>query len=100
LAAGYFFIKFKGTSSFKFKKIVFSGLRQKNVAYPFPWDSHCKLQIAESQSSDSGNRLAANLSIAGISIPVQIKEIRSGMPISAISQSGRPIAAKNQRSSF
>jgi hypothetical protein len=30
---------FKGTSSFKFQKIVFSGLRLKNVAYPFPWGS-------------------------------------------------------------
>ncbi len=37
-----FFWKFKGTSSFKFQKIVFSSLRQKNVAYPFSWGSRWK----------------------------------------------------------
>jgi hypothetical protein len=35
------FLKFKGTLSFT-KKKNFSGLIQKNMAYPFPWGSHCK----------------------------------------------------------
>jgi hypothetical protein len=39
-----------------------------------------------SEPADSGNRLAAIVSIAGISLPLQIKRIISGTPISAISQ--------------
>jgi hypothetical protein len=54
------------------------------------------------QIADSGNRLAAIVSIAGISLPLQLKRILTSMPISAIIQfnSGRPIAAKNQRPGF
>jgi hypothetical protein len=86
LAAGYFFEKFKGTSSFKFQKNRFQRLKTKNVAYPFSWGSRCKLLTAESQSLDSGNRLAAIVPIAGISFPLQFKRIHSSLPISAISQ--------------
>jgi hypothetical protein len=46
--------------------------------------------------ADSGNRLAAIVSIAGLSLPLQFKQIRGGMPISAISQQRAPFAAKNQ----
>jgi hypothetical protein len=42
--------------------------------------------IAVSQPADSGNRLAANVSIAGISLLLQIKRIICSTPISAISQ--------------
>jgi hypothetical protein len=46
------------------------------------------LQITDggSQPADSGNRLAAIVSIAGISLPLKIKRIISDAPISAISQ--------------
>jgi hypothetical protein len=40
--------------------------------------------IAESQTADSRNRLAATESIAGISLPLQIKQVSSDMAISAI----------------
>jgi hypothetical protein len=42
--------------------------------------------IAGSQSADSGDRLVAVETIAGISLPPQVKRIRSGVSISAISQ--------------
>ncbi len=62
----------------------------------------CPLQItiAVSQSADSGNGLAAIDPIAGIGLPLQLKQISSGMPISAISHSGKPIAATNHRTGF
>jgi hypothetical protein len=44
------------------------------------------LQVSTSQPADSGNRLAAIVSTAGISLPLQFKRISSGKPISAISQ--------------
>jgi hypothetical protein len=50
------------------------------VAYPIQWGARCN------QPADSGNWLAAIVSIAGISLPLQIKQIISGTPISAISQ--------------
>ncbi len=44
----------------------------------------------ESQSANSGNRFAAIEPIAGISLLLQFKQIRSCMPISAISQEWDP----------
>jgi hypothetical protein len=56
------------------------------VAYLIQWGARCKKLIAVSQPADSGNTLDAILSITGISLPLQIKRMISGMPISAISQ--------------
>jgi hypothetical protein len=53
-----------------------------------------------SQPADSGNRLGAIVSIAGIRLPLQFKQISSGWPISAISHSGKPVAATNYRFGF
>ncbi len=55
---------------------------------------------AVSQLADSGNRLAAIVSTAGISPPLQIQRISSGMPISAIINSGKQIAATDHRTGF
>jgi hypothetical protein len=56
------------------------------VAYPIQWGARCKKLIALSQSADSGNGLAAIDELAGIGLPLQLKQISSGMPKSAISQ--------------
>ncbi len=45
-----------------------------------------QILIAVSQPSDSRNRLAGIVSIAGISLWLQLKRISSDRPISAISQ--------------
>jgi hypothetical protein len=49
----------------------FQQLKPKYVAYPIQWGICCKLLIAVSQPADSGNRLAAIVSTAGISLPLQ-----------------------------
>jgi hypothetical protein len=82
------------------QKKVFSCLRQKNVAYPFPWGFRCKQLIVESQSSDSGNMLASIGSIAGISLPLKFKQICSSMPISAISQQPEAYCRKKSENWF
>ncbi len=71
-----------------------------------------------SQSADSGSKLAAIVSIAGISLPLQLKRFSSDMPIFAITQqreayccyksqnrfpagnAGKLLAATNQRTGF
>jgi hypothetical protein len=92
-----FFWKFKGTSSFKFHKFVFSCLLQNNGGLSISMGLPLQIAHSGSQSSESGNELAAIVSIAGISFPLHFKRI-SGMPISAISQQQE--AAKNQRTGF
>jgi hypothetical protein len=56
--------------------------------------------IAESQPDDSGNRLAAIVSIVGISLPLEFKQIISGTPILLSVNSGKPISATNQKTGF
>ncbi len=53
-----------------------------------------------SQPADSGNRIAAIEPIAGISLPLQCKQISSSMPVSASTNSGKPIAVTNERNGF
>jgi hypothetical protein len=56
------------------------------------------LQIADSGKpiTDSGSRLAAVVSIAGVSLLLQFKRIRSGIPISAQSTAGGLLLLKNR----
>jgi hypothetical protein len=56
------------------------------------------LQIADSGKliTDSGRRLAAVVSIAGVSLLLQFKRICSGMPISAQSTAGGLLLLKNR----
>jgi hypothetical protein len=79
---------------------VFSGLRQNNMAYPFPLGFLLQKLIAERQSSDSGNRLAAIVSIVGISLPLQFNKFVAASQFLLSVNSGRPIANKNQRTGF
>jgi hypothetical protein len=81
LAAGYFFKNLKGPHPLNFKNHI-QRLKTKKCSLSISMG----LLIAESQSSDTGNGLAAIVSISGISFPLQFKQICSGKPISAISQ--------------
>jgi hypothetical protein len=80
-----FFENLKEPHSLNFKN-RFQRLKPKKCSISILWGSRCKQLMSESQSSDSGNRLAAIVSRAVISFPLHFKRIRSGMPISAISQ--------------
>jgi hypothetical protein len=60
----------------------------------------CKYLIAVSQSADGRNRLAAIVSIVGISLPLQFKQISGGTPISAISQKREAYCGYKSQSQF
>jgi hypothetical protein len=89
LAAGYSLQKFMGLLSitlqktgFYIAKKRFQWLKPKYVADPYqskPW-------TAGSQSADGGNRLAAIVLLAGISLLLQFKRFSSSMQLSAVSQ--------------
>jgi hypothetical protein len=54
------------------------------VAYSYKLGTHCKYFVSRGQTVKSENGLAAIVSIAGISLPLQFKEISSSIAISNI----------------
>jgi hypothetical protein len=81
----YFIFQFKGNLLFKLQKKQFQRLKQKKWLIHFN-GAPAANKIQGRQSADSQSRLAAIEPTAGISLLLHLKQISSGMPISAVSQ--------------